>query len=183
MSCSTMVWLIRHGETHWNEQRRFQGWTDTGLSATGRHQAEIAKRYIARSVFDGVWASDLNRAVETARILAGEPVLDTRLRELDFGSLEGATWQDLDPTVRDALLEFDGFSAPHGETVDQLRLRVQSFMDELASGDHLVVTHAGVIRTILASCGVEAHPSHCQITEINWTEKKVLNVGKHIAIA
>lgn len=172
------VWLVRHGITAWNQEGRLQGWADIGLSAEGRRQAQALKTQISRRHFDGVWASDLSRAIETARILAGEPTTDTRLRELDFGDLEGRGWAELDPPTQEALIEFDGFAAPRGESVEHLRVRVVSFMDQLPPGQHLVVTHAGPFRSVLDVCGVRAHPEPCQIWEIDWRTKEVLSADR-----
>jgi probable phosphoglycerate mutase len=100
-----------------------------------------------------VWSSDLTRAVETAQIAASPPMQDRRLRELDFGELEGKGWIDLLPEMRRALLTFDGFQAPGGESLDQLRSRVADFVKELVPGEHLVVTHGGVARLLLRNAG------------------------------
>ncbi len=85
----TTILLVRHGETDWNTERRWQGHADQPLNAAGRAQAlELAAALIDRGV-DVVYASDLSRAHETAMIVAeqlGRSVLiDPRLREVDVG--------------------------------------------------------------------------------------------------
>ena len=168
------VWLVRHGETQWNVEHRFQGISDIELTPRGREQAkELAVRMGDRR-FDAVWSSDLSRAVETARIVFGEPRIDPRLRELDFGEIDGLTWSDLSDEVREALLEFRGFEAPNGEAVETLHDRVVEFMDELDSGDHVVVTHGGIVRMISELCGIPAFPGHCEVTVVNWSNRRVL---------
>lgn len=168
------VWMVRHGETRWNAEHRFQGISDIALTDRGREQAkELAVRMGARS-FDTVWSSDLIRAIETARIVFGEPRIDVRLRELDFGDIDGLTWSDLADEVREGLLEFRGFVAPNGEAVESLHDRVAEFMNELDSGDHVVVTHGGVVRMVSELCGVPAFPGHCEVTVVNWTNRRVL---------
>jgi probable phosphoglycerate mutase len=102
-----------------------------------------------------VCSSDLRRAVETARLACGEPVLDARIRELDFGTLEGLTWSDLSRKVQDALVDFDAFEAPGGETIAGMRGRVFDFLSGLEPGDHLVFTHGGVIRLLMRTNGVD----------------------------
>jgi broad specificity phosphatase PhoE len=103
-----------------------------------------------------MWCSDLRRATDTARLSLVEAGDDPRLRELDFGSLEGADWGSLPERVRTELLEFDGFRAPGGESVTDLRARVLDLVDELGAGTHLLVTHGGVIRTLLRLGGRDA---------------------------
>lgn len=68
----TRLILIRHGQSVWNEARRWQGHSDAPLSALGREQAREAARSLAGERFAGLYASDLQRALETARII-GEP--------------------------------------------------------------------------------------------------------------
>jgi probable phosphoglycerate mutase len=149
------IWLLRHGSTASNEQGRFLGWADEDLSAAGRAEAIRLRLTLSDIEPDHVWASDLRRAVETARLAVGEPRVDERLRELDFGELEGKTWFDCTPVVRAALERFEGFRAPGGESLDQLRSRVHSFVDELGAGKHLIVTHGGVIRLLMREAGEE----------------------------
>jgi probable phosphoglycerate mutase len=144
------LWLVRHGETAWSRAGRLTGWTDVPLARAGRRRAAALAETFTDIPFDGVWSSDLRRAAQTASAIAGDAVVeDRRLRELDFGALEGRTWDELTPGVRERLAAFDGFEAPGGGTVDELRDRVGSFLDDLPSGDHLVVTHGGVIRLLL----------------------------------
>ena len=169
------VWLVRHGETQWNAEHRFQGMSDIELTDRGREQAkELAERLGDRR-FETVWSSDLVRAVETADIVFGGSRPDERLRELDFGDIDGLRWSDLSDETREALLEFQSFTAPNGESVASLRDRVTSFMDELGPGDHVMVTHGGVVRMVSELCGIPAFPGHCEVTVINWTDRKVLS--------
>ena len=169
------VWLVRHGETQWNVEHRFQGISDIELNRRGREQAKELGERLGDHHFEAVWSSDLVRAVETAAIIFGGSTVDTRLRELDFGDIDGLTWSDLSDDVRKSLLEFNDFNAPNGESVAMMRDRLIDFLDELDSGDHLVVTHGGVVRLISEICGLPAFPGHCEVTVVNWTERKVLS--------
>jgi len=95
----TALTLIRHGETDWNLERRIQGSTDIPLNDTGRAQAratadELAAEFDRRGVTPIVVSSDLQRAHETARIIAAvldaeAPVLYPELRERRYGAAEG----------------------------------------------------------------------------------------------
>ena len=79
---------------------------------------------------------------------------DSRLRELNFGVLEGRTWHECSTQVQQALLDFDQFVAPNGESVADLDARVRSFIAALPAGAHLVFTHGGVIRLLQRSAGI-----------------------------
>jgi 2,3-bisphosphoglycerate-dependent phosphoglycerate mutase len=165
---SRRLWLVRHGETDWSAAGRFNGWTDIPLNMQGRQQASSLARELNERRFVTVWSSDLCRATETARLADTEPVLDRRLRELDFGTLEGRTWAELPPRTRDALIDFDAFAAPGGESVVAMRDRVLEFVHALPAGDHLVFTHGGVIR-LLSREGIErgARPGEIAVLEFH----------------
>lgn len=167
------LWLIRHGETDWNSALRFQGWTDVELNDRGRSQAAVLAGLLDGVDFDSVWSSDLTRAVETATIVAGqEPIRDARLRELDFGRMEGSRWDQLDAATQAALREFDGFAAPDGESMADLEARVVEFLSGLPAGRHLLVSHGGVIRLLLRMCGSEGFPGHEDVTRVEWGARR-----------
>jgi probable phosphoglycerate mutase len=95
----TRVLLIRHGQSEWNADGRWQGQADPALTDLGRHQALHASR--ALGVVDAIVASDLQRAAETAAILAGELgvgplVLDPDLRERHAGEWQGLTRAEIE---------------------------------------------------------------------------------------
>jgi 2,3-bisphosphoglycerate-dependent phosphoglycerate mutase len=150
---SVSLWLVRHGATDWSEVGRFNGWTDVPLNERGRAQARSLAPLLPRSDLAGVWSSDLVRAVETARLALGDSIPDARLRELDFGRLEGRRWEELEPAVQDALLGFEAFSAPGGESMAGLLQRVTACVDALPEGEHVLFTHGGVIRALLRRSG------------------------------
>src|ERR1700712_2452823 len=97
----TSLYLVRHGETDWNAQRRIQGSTDIPLNATGRAQAATAGGILARREWDGIYASPLSRAFETASIIAGEvglgePTTIAAIVERNYGEAEGLNWEQID---------------------------------------------------------------------------------------
>lgn len=176
------LWLIRHGQTEANARQEFAGWSDVALTEQGRAEAralrgrlEAAAESGARG-FDGVWASDLQRAVHTARLAFGEPRVDVRLREMNFGELEGRGWNQADEAVRRALLDFGRFDAPGGETGAAFRARVHGFLDELAPGRHLLFTHGGLIRAVTGPLGRDEFPQTGEIAVVDWTAKRLIEV-------
>lgn len=166
------VWLVRHGRTSWNAAGRLLGWTDEPLDEVGRTQARELQASLRGHRFAGVWSSDLTRAIETARIAYGEPVTERRLREIDFGELEGVAWNDTGFRFREAFADLETFSAPGGESMSDVAARVTGFLDELVDGSHLVFTHGGVIRLLSRLCGTDGFPRPGEIVVIDWSARR-----------
>ena len=144
--------LVRHGETDWNLERRYQGHLDPPLNAAGRAQSEQLAEELAGEAFDAVYSSDLRRALETAEIVAARLGLavatDPGLREVDLGSWAGLT--------RAQVIERFGKSPTHdGETRSEHTGRVVAAIRRITAkhpaGSVLVVTHGGSIRAIEAA--------------------------------
>ena len=171
VAVSTRLWLVRHGATDWSDAGRLTGWTDVPLNEGGRLQAEILHATLVQSEFAGIWSSDLERAVETARVAVGGATPDRRLRELNFGDLEGRTWDDCPLEVQEELLAFDRFVAPGGESVVALRERVLDFITRLSRGDHLVFTHGGVVRLLLREAGHDGRVPPGGLVVVVWPDE------------
>jgi broad specificity phosphatase PhoE len=152
--------LVRHGETDWNVQRRYQGQTDVPLSGFGMRQAELVAERLTGGKIDAVYASDLSRAWETAQIIAGKSGLEVfpepRLRELKFGILEGLTFDEAEAQHSEMIAAWleDYNNTPEGaETIDSFNTRIVSLLDNLR-GEHdeqvvLLVGHGGSLSEIL----------------------------------
>lgn len=150
--------LIRHGQTNWNLEQRFQGQSDIPLNETGRKQAHALAERLSAKRFDAVYSSDLQRATETAKIICAPQIHpDLRLREVNFGDWEGMTYDEIKAKHPETLAawEADIFknAPPNGETLEGLSVRVQSMLDELR-GKHedqkiLIVAHGGVLQTLI----------------------------------
>ncbi len=170
------IWLVRHGQTDWNRRGLLQGWVDTPLNETGKGQARALAPNLDGRSFAGVWSSDLSRAVDTALLAYGEPVQTDALRELDFGEIQGLSWQGLSDEVRAEMFAFDDFVAPGGESHEQMRDRVVGFLAGLAAGAHLIFTHGGVIRMLRRECGDDRYPAWCEVVRLDWTNRRALPV-------
>jgi broad specificity phosphatase PhoE len=146
------VWLVRHGVTEWNLEGRWQGWSDTPLSARGVEQAERLARRLAGRTFDAVYSSDLERASETARLAGFQPMLDARLREIHFGDFEGGLNADhVKHPEFAAWLEQPGTRrTPNGESYGDLQTRMLEWLGSLPeSGEVLAFSHGGAIQTLV----------------------------------
>jgi broad specificity phosphatase PhoE len=140
----TILLLARHGETDWNADGRLQGQTDRPLSDFRRRQARQLGEDLVDEKLEAIYTSDLARARETAQIVGerlGLPVvLDTDLREKDWG-----TWEGLTAVERDRV-EFVGEST---EAHQERTLRALRRISERRPGGRiLVVTHGGSVRRV-----------------------------------
>ena len=153
--------MARHGETDWNRDQRFQGHADPPLNEAGREQARALGERLAGERLDAVYTSPLQRASETAAIVAArlglEPEPLDGLREVDVGSWSGLTRTDVEQRFPDGYrrwLEF-GHGWDDGESYDDLGKRVLAALTQLAArhpgGRILVVTHGGPMRAAEAA--------------------------------
>lgn len=152
--------IIRHGETEWNQAMRFQGHGDSPLTALGRRQARAIAQRLKPMAIDTLISSDLGRTRETAAIIAdytGHAVaLDSRLRERNYGVLEGLTVPEIKaahPAVLDRLNTADpDYIVPQGESHRQHYQRNIAFIEDVLAqkpGAKLaVVAHGGVLESI-----------------------------------
>ncbi|MFZ5908487.1 MAG: histidine phosphatase family protein [Chloroflexota bacterium] len=152
--------LVRHGETEWNAQRRYQGQSDVPLSAIGRRQAERVAARLAGQKINAVYASDLSRAMQTAGIITGSLGLDVvpepRLRELKFGALEGLTFDEAEAQFPGMIAAWlaDFNQTPQGaETIGQFKARVAALLDDLRQKHDeqvvLLVGHGGSLSELV----------------------------------
>lgn len=160
--------LLRHGQSTWNAERRWQGWEDAPLSDAGRAQARAMAAELAGpgNRFTRVVSSDLARSVDTARILAdalglGEVEEDAGLRERDVGHWSGRTTDEIEEGWPGAIDEWRAGRLdrpPGGELEPVFRARVVAAVERLAAsadGPVLVVTHGGVVRAVQRHLGIE----------------------------
>ncbi len=176
MKASLELWLARHGETTYSAAKRVAGWSDPPLTDNGRRQAEALRAVIDGRRFVGVWSSDLDRAVESARLAWGEPRADRRLRECHFGALEGCTYEEADTTYGEVFHAFRGFQAPAGESHEDFRARVLDFVASLEPGRHLLFVHGGVIRVLTQDLGVDRFIPTGSLLGLDWDAREVLFV-------
>lgn len=157
------VYLVRHGETEWNTMAKFQGHTDVPLSEYGREQARLLGKRLSKENFIKVYASDLQRALETAKIIScfhGIDVLTRpELREMNFGFWEGLTYNEIKKSFQEEIKKWweEPLTTriPGGETlsemVERCVLSIKNIVTAYPEGNVIVVTHGGAIRSIVGS--------------------------------
>ena len=168
------LYIVRHGETDWNKQRLIQGKTDIALNENGIFVAGLsAQGYKDAGLrFKKVYSSPLKRALTTAAILAAETlqeneniIIDERLKEFDFGDLEGHSLAEVTPDKPDGSLLYQCFYQPEeykplmgGESYYDIVNRTKDFIENeiltqsWGEDDNvLVVCHGGVIRAFLCA--------------------------------
>jgi len=166
------VILVRHGETQWNKDRRYQGHSDVALNDIGRAQAGKVARRLRSEKVDAVYASDLSRAYQTAEVIAREHGLPVEkvpgLREIHFGDWEGLSREELTEQFGEAYARWQAepltTRAPGGESFEDVQVRALAALEAIvarhADGETLViVAHGGAI------CSILCHYLQCEFWE------------------
>jgi len=172
--------LVRHAETDWNREGRYQGWRDTPLSETGRGQADAVGRLLARERLAAVWSSPLGRARETAAAIAGPQELAVTLaeafKEMRFGDWEGLTRAEV--SARFPALYRSWSDTPHlaavpgGETLPEVRRRVLGGLRDLRAahdGQRICLVAHGISGRILILEALGLGPERMWSLEISST--------------
>jgi broad specificity phosphatase PhoE len=143
------VVVVRHGETEWSKERRHTGRTDLPLTEEGREQARRLAGLLGDRAFAAVFASPLQRALDTAH-LAGfaNPIIDADLLEWSYGEYEGLTSDEIRARRPGWVLWRDG--CPGGETLAQVETRATRVVERVRAvdGDVLVFAHGHLLRVV-----------------------------------
>ena len=162
------LYVIRHGETEWNTEKRLQGRLDSNLTAKGVKDAQLLEARLKDIEFEKIISSPSNRTMKTARLVRGERKVfietDERLMEIDLGEWQGlkedeiksrypkeshAYWHE--PAIYESL---------GGESFFDVKQRVAEFLEDLdktkPTGNILVVTHGVVIKALYLLCRNES---------------------------
>ena len=153
------LYIVRHGKTVWNKEKRIQGRSDIALLPEGREMARRTAEGLKDAPFDAIYSSPLSRAYETAEILRGDRKLeirtDDRIMEMSFGACEGAYYAFPEQEGSALLQEFydspEKYQAPEkGESFFDLCSRADSFLTDLLQNSEtecqsiLIVAHAAI---------------------------------------
>ncbi len=158
----TQLILIRHGQTQWNHEGRWQGQADPSLNAFGRAQAQRTALELRSAGLNRLYSSDLRRALETATIIGAELGLavhaDARLREINLGRWQGMLSADIEAAYPEEFVRWHTSplttQPPDGEDLHMLAARVLEAISDIArqhAGEHIgVVAHELPIAVVLA---------------------------------
>ncbi|SMD06055.1 alpha-ribazole phosphatase [Sporomusa malonica] len=167
----TRLIVVRHGQTLWNLERKYQGHSDIALNDKGLRQAEAVAARLSEETIDAVYASDLSRAFKTAECIAAKHGLKVNLvpelREIKFGDWEGLTYEQISDRWPGLLGKLwttpDELEIPGGETFHQLKERayaaIKKIVDAHPEQTVIVVAHGGTIGTILCAM-LDIHLNH-----------------------
>lgn len=196
------LFLVRHGETDWNAERRIQGQSESSLNANGREQAEQLRPLVESLGISAIYSSSSVRTVQTAEILTANidlPLIKKdNLREIHLGPWEQLLWSDVEQSSSREFINFRDY--PHlfnlegAETFSELRDRgiagleaiIQQQKQANAEPDSkiLVVSHGALISAVLAglaSVCLSRHRKHpplgnCSVSEVHVDAKDQLQV-------
>jgi len=162
--------MLRHGESTWNVEHRWQGWLDAPLTPAGEAQAAARARTLAHDSFAPrvIYTSDLQRAARTAEIVAAHveaPVIpDPGFRERFGGDWQGHTGAEIDegwPGMRAAWRRGELTAPPGGEEDTQVLERFDAALERAlahaGTGILAIVTHHGLLRIVATRAGVDVH--------------------------
>lgn len=157
----TTLYLVRHGETDWNVQGRWQGQVDVALNERGRQQAQHSAEMLRSVPLVAIYSSDLMRAAETARAIArvnpAPLVLEPRLREIHQGEWQGLLVGEIEARYAEAYYQRRQnpliVAAPGGETTQQVRERALAAVGDLLArhpqGNVAVVSHGFTLAVLI----------------------------------
>jgi broad specificity phosphatase PhoE len=158
----TRIYLIRHGETNYNAEKRIQGSGDSPqLTSLGEKQVLKAKEKLSATTFKKIFSSDLLRARQTASILNKDTHLEIKylsnLREIYLGPWENVLWSEIElqyPSDHNAFYNIpDKFFLEGAETIRSLQERgvrtIEYILKQSIGDDVLVVSHGGLIQSVL----------------------------------
>ncbi len=187
----SVLYLVRHGETTMNVEKRVQGHSDSELTKMGLRQAELLGKKLAGIGFSAIYSSDLQRAGATAEIInvhhGLDITFDSRLREMDFGKWQGLPSEEIGTKIGSGggfwqWMEM-GERAPGGESLFDVVERCADFVSflKLRHGQKekiCVVGHGGSVRGIIVS-SLRLSVSHYKLLRISNASLSIMELGDY----
>lgn len=162
------LYVLRHGQTDYNIEGRFQGQIDIKMNKIGEEQVKKSAEKLKQTKFNKVFVSPLQRTIDTARIVAEEIIIEPRIIERSFGTLEGKY------SISDYEEKIEEFKI---ESIKEMEYRIGDFLEELLQQSQkqeniLIVTHEGVAQIINRILNKE-------VQEKDWKEFR-LGTGQYV---
>lgn len=159
---TTRLLVLRHGQSEWNAQGRWQGQADIALTPEGIQQAQQAALKLGK--FDLIATSSLQRALRTAQIIAehknmSDLHIDDRLKESHIGPWQGLTYAEIEagwPGFLESRRQPEDFE-PNLQVVQRMTEALIEIADKCRGGQALIVSHSGAIRTLRRELKVSDH--------------------------
>ena len=159
---TTRLLVLRHGQSEWNAQGRWQGQADIALTPEGIQQAQQAALILGK--FDLIATSSLQRALRTAQIIAehknmSDLHIDDRLKESHIGPWQGLTYAEIEagwPGFLESRRQPEDFE-PNLQVVQRMTEALIEIADKCRGGQALIVSHSGAIRTLRRELKVSDH--------------------------
>ena len=158
------IYIIRHGQTLWNLQHRFQGWLNSNLTDKGQNQAKLAGQFLQSKNIQQIYCSPLKRTTDTLEIIQKQnlelqdlkPIFDDNLKECNYGDIEGADEKLIQTSLllqgidrRDPHTKFN-FKFKNGESYKDQLIRVLNFVSkndlQNTNFNTLIVCHMGTMK-------------------------------------
>ncbi|MBS3811379.1 MAG: alpha-ribazole phosphatase [Halanaerobiales bacterium] len=159
---ATNLVLVRHGETQWNKDSKYQGAVDIELNKKGKRQAQELYNFLKDEKFDTIYSSTLKRASHTVKDIADYQNKDlitiADLMEIDFGEWEGLTFAEIEENYPKLAHKWAKdptcCKPPEGEHIQEVEERVGDAIDQIVKENQdkkvLIATHGGIVRIIIA---------------------------------
>lgn len=155
----TRLLIIRHGQTEWNLKKKYCGFTNIGLNATGRKQVMQLRKTLKNYTIDKIYASDRKRAIQSAKILFSKRKIEIvpDLKEMGFGIFEGLSYKEIMKKYGKLYSKWlnkpYSVALPKGESLKILEKRVVKAIKKIVSLNKdktiAIVCHGGVTSAFL----------------------------------
>lgn len=185
------LYLVRHGETHWNTLNKLQSFTDNKLNEEGHNQGLKTGKYFSNINVNKIFSSPLIRAQETAEYISKlhkiDLIIDERITERNYGDLEGGDYLELREKMKPIILE-NRFHELNIEDPYLFKKRIKEFWEEIHEkyfGENVViVSHSGTIKMLIAVIQNESyevirkkvHKKNASITKIEFSSPNIISV-------
>ncbi len=149
--------LLRHVETRANADNKYIGHSNSEYTEKGKKQIEGILKFLSKESFERIYSSPLPRALKLAEMISYqqncELLIEDSLKEMNFGIFEGKSYQEAMSEYKDEWKkwtdDYINYRIPDGECYLDLHQRVTTFIDSLKGKSTLLLTHGGIIQTII----------------------------------